>query len=582
MEERMRRVEDLLGLGPMHLKHEHDASGGPSASGSGSEKDMVVKSYRSPSGANFGASKYRLMMDNSGNIVYHGLTSLTHPETEGPEDDHRPTEVPGVTADGLGDPAFAPIFQALATSKHVSVSPEIGDALLEVHFCYSAPVFCVVTKQQFMRDMALGGPFFSEFLLMTIYASGTRMIDGLGAAERQAQGDLFIRLAREMLAKELAGSSKITTVQGLLLMSARECAVGNASQGWIYAGIAFRLLQDLGIHLPWENVPGSSRIPAEEKAARDRLFWSAFMWDKTISLAVGREPTFPLRNGLEPTRVPDFEDESRPWTPFYANPRNCPRTLVGYVYQPNYIVTSFRLHAKLSRVVHDIIVQLYNPETRLTSHQRIAFIAKTRPRLEKWWRQFPEDIKGPKEVSPPPWVYSVQMLYHASWILLYRPLIDEQELKAVEGHIVTCEEHSIVAHQLSASFNHTFKGKLSYLGMYCAFVSATFDIFTLKTERLDTQLSSLERLKSWLDILGTSALQGPSIKRSLHTIGEETYKHVSRDPILASSDAGQFIMSRHSAQTAAQVSPVSGFDGYGGYGQGGAIDFLELLGPTQM
>jgi hypothetical protein len=85
--------------------------------------------------------------------------------------------------------------------------------------------------------MALGGPLFSELLLMSIYAVATRMIDGLGDSERQAQGDLFISLAREMLSKELQGASKITTVQALLLMSGRESAVGNAIQGWTLAGI---------------------------------------------------------------------------------------------------------------------------------------------------------------------------------------------------------------------------------------------------------------------------------------------------------------------------------------------------------
>jgi hypothetical protein len=168
-------------------------------------------------------------------IVYHGVTSLSQGADQ-PDDDPMST-APPPSGDGRVDPSFVPFFQALAASKHITVAPEIGDALLDCYFCYSAPVFNWVTKTVFLRDMALSGPFFSEFLLMTIYASGTRMIDGLGEHERQAQGDLFIRLAREMLSKELEGPSKITTVQGLLLMSGRECAVGNTSQGWAFAGL---------------------------------------------------------------------------------------------------------------------------------------------------------------------------------------------------------------------------------------------------------------------------------------------------------------------------------------------------------
>jgi hypothetical protein len=125
----------------------------------------------------------------------------------------------------------------MASSRHITVAPDIGNALLECFFCYSASSYCIVAKSTFLRDMALGGPSFSELLLMSIYAVATRMIDGLGDSERQAQGDLFISLAREMLSKELQGASKITTVQALLLMSGRESAVGNATQGWTLAGI---------------------------------------------------------------------------------------------------------------------------------------------------------------------------------------------------------------------------------------------------------------------------------------------------------------------------------------------------------
>lgn len=136
---------------------------------------------------------------------------------------------------GLTDPALAPIFQALAASNHVSVAPKLGDALLDAYFCYQ--VFNIIQRSTFIRDMALGGPLFSEFLLMSMYASATRMIDGLDANERRAQGELFDRLAREHLSKELEGPSKITTIQGLLLLSGRECALGSTSQGWNHAGL---------------------------------------------------------------------------------------------------------------------------------------------------------------------------------------------------------------------------------------------------------------------------------------------------------------------------------------------------------
>ena len=139
--------------------------------------------------------------------------------------------------------ALAPIFQALATSKHISVASDVGDALLKAFTCYE--VFEIIEQATFLRDMVLGGPCFSELLLMVIYASASRMIDGLTEEQKLAQGDLFVKLAKAYLWKEMEGPSKVTTVQALLLLSSRECALGEPSQGWNHAGLAFRMIQDV-------------------------------------------------------------------------------------------------------------------------------------------------------------------------------------------------------------------------------------------------------------------------------------------------------------------------------------------------
>lgn len=36
----------------------------------------------------------------------------------------------------------------------------------------------------------------------------------------------------------------------------------------------------LGIHLAPEKLAGASSLSFEEQATRDRLFWTAFIWDK--------------------------------------------------------------------------------------------------------------------------------------------------------------------------------------------------------------------------------------------------------------------------------------------------------------
>lgn len=57
------------------------------------------------------------------------------------------------------------------------------------------------------------------------------------------KGDQFLIAAKGILVKEI-GSSKptISTIQGLLILGCRQCAVGNISEGWLFSGMVNFLL----------------------------------------------------------------------------------------------------------------------------------------------------------------------------------------------------------------------------------------------------------------------------------------------------------------------------------------------------
>lgn len=98
--------------------------------------------------------------------------------------------------------------------------------------------------------MALGGPCFSEFLLTVIFAHAcryTRPDDDLFS--HFEQGEYFLRKAKQLLIAELGQRLRLPTIQGLLIMGGRQCAVGKSSEGWLYTGMAVRMIKDLGLHL---------------------------------------------------------------------------------------------------------------------------------------------------------------------------------------------------------------------------------------------------------------------------------------------------------------------------------------------
>ena len=139
------------------------------------------------------------------------------------------------------------------------------------------------------------GPYYSHTLLSAILAHSIRwcrtdphISEALGPYEN---GQLFSYHARTLLHESLnSGKCDIPTIQSLLLISAQECGNGNCTQAWMYSGIAFRLAEDLGITIDARKYGGDLRLTEEDIEIRNRLFWSCYIWDKMISLYMGRRP----------------------------------------------------------------------------------------------------------------------------------------------------------------------------------------------------------------------------------------------------------------------------------------------------
>lgn len=140
--------------------------------------------------------------------------------------------------------------------------------------------------------MQLLGQYYSHTLLNAILSHSVRWgrwdKTTREILEREYDGGaVFGRHARTMVFDEIArGVATIPTVQTLLLLSAQECSQGNTSQAWMYSGMAFRMIDHLGI-----CVDSELHFSDEDIEIRRRLFWSCYFWDKIISLYLGRSPS---------------------------------------------------------------------------------------------------------------------------------------------------------------------------------------------------------------------------------------------------------------------------------------------------
>jgi hypothetical protein len=155
--------------------------------------------------------------------------------------------------------------------------------------------------------MKTGGPYFSQALLNTILSHSIRWCRGEPGMDQLLapydDGAVFSRDAVRYLFEDIQqGNSKVPTVQALLLLSAQECGRGNRTQAWLYSGMAFRLIDDMGICIDGKRHADASSFTTEDIEIRNRLFWGCYFWDKLISLYFGRSPIIQFSN-ISPPRV---------------------------------------------------------------------------------------------------------------------------------------------------------------------------------------------------------------------------------------------------------------------------------------
>lgn len=139
-----------------------------------------------------------------------------------------------------------------------------------------------------MRDMACGGPYFSKLLLNAMYFSASKHSPRIeirqDANDRSTAGWLYRQRFKEILTHEY-DKSKITTIQGLLIMAVSLFSRCNErSASWLYAGNAFNMIIDLGLHVfPLKDLDNSSTLE-EDLEVRRRVYWGAYSeWRTSLS-----------------------------------------------------------------------------------------------------------------------------------------------------------------------------------------------------------------------------------------------------------------------------------------------------------
>ncbi|BEJ00153.1 hypothetical protein CcaverHIS631_0500100 [Cutaneotrichosporon cavernicola] len=449
--------------------------------------------------------------------VYHGeLSMFDEPDQRGSLD--APASSSPLFEGGSPQSWTEDQLRAAARLRHRYAKAEEGEVWVDAYFSWASPVYAVVHRPIFIRDMALDGPYFSDFLLIIIYITGIRLTYGMDERERIFKGEQFVSLAMNMLAEETMGPPRIPTIQALIGLAGRQSAVGKTNQAWMLTGMAIRMMQEMGLHLPVED---DSRFSPEDRDMRIRLFWSAYCWDKTMSLTLGREPSLLCRPGLSPDSLPADPDDAVEWTPHLPSGAALP---LSKSYPSTKLLKTFTLRhsSKLNIILESILTNMYSPDR--PNMRSLSFIRSAVDKLETWRRNLPSElrIEGPTlpRCSPPANVVILNLLYHTICILIYRPLLTSNNRSALASSALNhCRNAAMGTHEVLSLWGRTFGHSCHhYLILYCCFISAGVDILLIRTGNAFIREEAIQRVHLSLDILEQASSQGPGIKRGIMTI----------------------------------------------------------------
>ncbi|KAM0551809.1 hypothetical protein ACHAPJ_008380 [Fusarium lateritium] len=468
-----------------------------------------------------------LKIDDKGGITYHGPTSLFNLPSDPHK--HKPDSISSIDSDAHRRERL------VNNAWHQRAMENLSDIPASI-YSYASPHKLCRRYLTSAGDMQSMGPYYSHTLLNAMLSHSIRWGKSDPSTKQLLDqsydgGAVFAKHARSMLFDELSrGVCTIPTVQTLLLLSAGECGHGNTTQAWIYSGIAFRLIDHLGICVDGQRYPGSVHLTDEEVEIRHRLYWSCYFWDKIISLYLGRSPSLQHTLVSPPQIIMDDSAENELWVPF-DSPHGS-----DWKYPPAtaHSTSCFMSACRLSVIFNEILIHMYDPLLENTEAEMQECLQTQDPAMKLWWDQLPPHLKiepsALPELAPPSHIVTMNALYHTFRILLFRPMLSWQVYPEDEGphpmqnHLVECVTSATSIIAIFDLFCRTFTINHCVLSLsYSVYIAAT--IFLLQVQATPEDQQAVRKLNFCVRALYQAKSVNPVISSAFDLITREMSNH---------------------------------------------------------
>ncbi|KAI1347408.1 fungal-specific transcription factor domain-containing protein [Xylaria sp. FL0043] len=369
------------------------------------------------------------------------------------------------------------------------VPTDLALHLLDLHWNRQHHTFLLTYRPTFMRELANGGPYCSEFLLNAVFACASKYSERIEVrsdpSNPESAGQAFFARCDHLLQRDsLLTTSRIPTIIGLIMLGSTYNGRGLTSKAWLYTGYAVRMVYDLGLHQESKVQIGD----AEEVEIRRRVFWGAFICEKLQGLYLGRPVFIHPRDVNVSCEFMDTYEELEPWTP-YVDPMISPsRPTVPTSSRPplTYSISVFQQFCALAKIMTKVTTKIYSVGATIQKkRQQRQNLDDT---LNQWYGNLPTHLKYEpwtrRPADPPipvaPNLTILHMVYYSLVILLHRPFASTRDFQSREISAQSWKRCSTAAKNitnLALAYRATYPlRKSSYLLSYAVYVACTIHI----------------------------------------------------------------------------------------------------------
>lgn len=280
--------------------------------------------------------------------------------------------------------------------------------LFDLHWNRQHLSYLLTYRPAIMDSLMTNGPYVNKLLLNALYLQSSMYSDRrMLRSDSKDHSSAFYERFKSLLVHYI-DKPTIPTIIALLTCGACLIPRGKQDAGWVYCGIAYRMITAIGCHL---NVQAGSQGGTNLKLTpidiemRRRIYWGAYVGDKFQSLFLGRPPAMLEASSNVSREYLDSYEELEQWTPYIDPQQPFDDNVPAYQGRPTYAISTFQSLLDLCVISARIINVFYSINIAETPKSELLQVrGETREQLQHWranipsWLQFRPGV----DATPPP------------------------------------------------------------------------------------------------------------------------------------------------------------------------------------